>query len=153
MLSNGFDKPLHLRRKSSRLLAAYLVVVHGLALIALLQSLAVTQLTHAMLYTCLLASLACHAVYFRRRADGKNYWVWHPGGVWRQGLEERAFRLLAAESIQTPWFALVTLINVEQQRRRLLIVRDQLDADTFRRLRVRLRLHHDEAALSSDEAA
>jgi hypothetical protein len=152
MLSNGFDKSLHLKRKTSRVLAVYLVLIHGLVLIALVQPLAIALLIQAMLYAGLFASIAYHVVYFRRQSDGQYYWVWHSGGVWQHGLEGQVFRLLSARCIQTPWFVLVTLINIENQRRQILIVRDQVDADTFRRLRVRLKLHHDEAAASREEA-
>lgn len=152
MLSNGFDKPLHLRRKPSKLLAVYLIVLHGLALIVLLQSLAITLLIHTILSACLLASVAYHVFYFRRQSDDRDYWIWQAGGVWRHGADEQSYRLFSADTVQTAWFVLLTVINLENRKRTLLFVRDQVDADTFRRLRVRLKLHHDEATASREES-
>lgn len=152
MLSNGFDRPLHLRRKTSRLLAAYLVTVHGLALSALLQPLALTLALHIVLYVGLFASAIYHIVYFVRQHDEHGYWVWMSGGVWRYTAEERVLSLITNKTVQTPWFVLVTLVDNERRKVRLLIIRDQVDTDTFRRLRVRLRLHHDEATAGSEES-
>ena len=151
MLSNGFDKPLHLKRKPSRLLAAYLVCLHALALLALLQPLALSILVTAALWGSLLASAGYHVRYFRRQCDDETtYWVWQASGTWLRGGKEQVYTLVSAKSVNTPWFVIVTLSNLTQQQR-LLVLCDQLDADTFRRLRVRLRLHYDEAVASSED--
>ena len=151
MLSNGFARPLHLKRKTSRLLAAFLVNMHVLALLALLQPLALNSILQVLLFGVLLFSGIYHAVLFRRQSDGQHFWTWQAGGAWRYGEVDQAYALVSSSTVQTPWFVTLTLSN-RQQQRRLLVVRDQLDADTFRRLRVRVKLAHEDAAANSEEA-
>ena len=151
MLSNGFDKPLHLNRKPSRLFAVYLVLLHALALLALLQPLALSNLALGGLWSLLIYSVGYHLHNFRQQCDMHNaYWVWQSGGAWLRDIEEHSYTVVTARSVNTPWFVLVTLACVGQPAQRILILRDQLDSDTFRRLRVRLKLYYDEAAASSD---
>jgi len=150
MLSNGFARPLHLRRKASLVLAGFLIVLHVLALIALLQPLAITALVHDLLYPSVVCSVVYHAVFYRHQIDKAHYWIWHAGGSWQYSDNERLFSLVLPRSVQTPWFVALTLTDT-RQRQRLLIVRDQLDADTFRRLRVRVKLHQEDTAAAREE--
>lgn len=153
MLSNGFARPLHLRRKASRLLVSYLVGLHVLALLALLQALNISTGTHMLLYGVVLGSAVLQAAYLRRQLDQESaYWVWQVGGAWLRTDSDRLFHLVSGRSVQTPWFVTLTLAAQGQPRQRLLIVRDQVDADTYRRLRVRLQLHHEDAAVKREEA-
>jgi hypothetical protein len=153
MLSNGFARPLHLKRKPSRLLAGYLVILHVLAAVALLQPLALSVYTHAVLWLVLLSSAGYHVRYYWRQRDGDDvYWIWQAGGAWLHGDDEQLLALVSSKSVATPWFVRVTLAGLDRKQQHLLIVRDQLDADSFRRLRVRLKLDHDEAAASSEES-
>lgn len=152
MLSSGFSKPLLLKRKPSRLLAVFLLVMHGLALVALLLPLALTAVVYAALYLGWVASAFFHLIYYQRQQDNEAYWVWESSGTWRYGDSQQAFQVVQAKTVQTPWFVTITLRNAEGQQQLLLILHDQLDADSFRRLRVRLKLHQEEAAASSEEA-
>lgn len=153
MLSNGFARPLHLRRKPSRLLAGYLLSLHVLAVLALLQPLNIATATHLLLYGVLLGSAGFHVAYFRRQRDQASaYWVWQAGGAWLRTDKEQPFSLVRGRVVQTPWFVTLTLVAPAQPRQRLLIVRDQVDADTYRRLRVRLQLYHEDVAVKREEA-
>jgi hypothetical protein len=152
MLSNGFDKPLHLNRKPSRLFAGYLVLLHALALLALLQPLALSALAKGGLWSLLICSVGYHLRYFLQQCDVHNaYWVWQSGGAWLRDIEEHCYTVVTSRSVNTPWFVVVTLACVDQPAQRILVLRDQLDPDTFRRLRVRLKLAYDEVAASSDD--
>ena len=153
MLSNGFDKPLHLTRKPSRLLAAYLVLLHVLVLLALLQPLALASWVQAGLWLIWIFSAGYHRYQYRRQSDVHyDDWVWQTGGTFVRGQESACYTVVAAKSLCTPWFVRLTLAGMDGRQQRLLVVRDQLDVDTFRRLRVRLQLHYDEAASSKDPA-
>ncbi|MBI1421924.1 MAG: hypothetical protein GC149_00575 [Gammaproteobacteria bacterium] len=153
MLSNGFYKPLHLRRKFSRLLAAFLILLHALALLALLQSLAMPEGIHAGLYGFLLLSTVYHTKHLWSLRDTGAYWVWQSAGTWQRTDEEKTYRVVIARSVQTPWFVSLTLTAGSGNRHSLLIVRDQLHADTFRRLRVRLKLYQEDDAAAAGEDA
>jgi len=152
MLSNGFARPLRLKRKPSRLLATFLVAIHTMALIALLQPLAVNAIVHTALFASLLLSAIYHVMHFRRQCVGQDDWVWQASGIWQRGDADQPYTLVLAKSLQTPWFVTLTLADLEQRQQRLLVMRDQLDADSFRRLRVRVKLHHDETAARSEDA-
>jgi hypothetical protein len=152
MLSSGFSRPLPLKRKPSRLFAVFLLVMHGLALAALLLPLALTDVVHTALFVGLMASAFFHLAYYQRQQDNEAYWVWDANGSWRYGDNHQAFQVVLTKTVQTPWFVTIALRNAERQQQLLLILGDQLDADSFRRLRVRLKLHQEEAATSSGEA-
>jgi hypothetical protein len=148
MLSNGFANTICLRRRPSRLLAAYLIVIHLLALTALLQPLAVPAWFGAIGFGAVLISIGYHSRLYLRLADSANaYWIWNSDGYWRHGALQGVFSLQEPGSVNTPWFVVLILSGPDgKSRRRLLLIRDQLDADDFRRLRVRLRFFHDVAS-------
>jgi thiamine transporter ThiT len=153
MLSNGFDKPLLLTRKPSRLLAAYLALLHTLGVLALLQALAIPTFGQVGLWILLTLSAGFHARYHRRQCDHSNTgWVWQASGAFVRGNDDAIYSLITNKSVCTPWFVILTVTGVEQRPRRLLFIRDQLDVDTFRRLRVRLQLHYDDTASSNEPA-
>jgi len=151
MLSNGFARPLCLQRKRSLLLASYLIVIHLLGLIALFQPMQISSFVLGLVLVLLAISAAYHFRYYRLQCDDALYWIWHANASWQYGEPTQTWQLALSKSVQTPWFVTLTLVSPQQQRR-VLIVRDQVDADTFRRLRVRLKLHHEDAAAAgSDE--
>ncbi len=150
MLSNGFARPLRLKRKPSLILAGFLITVHVMGLIALLQPLAVNTLALYLLYASLMFSAVYHVAFFRRQIDDQECWIWSADGTWHFGNTERRFSLVLSKSVQTPWFVTLTLADSDKQLR-VLIVRDQLDADTFRRLRVRVKLYQEDTAASREE--
>lgn len=148
MLSNGFANTIYLARRPSRLLAAYLILIHLLAFLALLSPLAVPVWLHAIGFCAILISIGYYLRQYLHQVDtGSAHWNWNSDGNWRHGAAEGVFNLQAESSVNTPWFVVVSLRGTDgEDRRRLLIIRDQLDADDFRRLRVRLRYFHEEAS-------
>jgi hypothetical protein len=153
MLSNGFDKPLLLKRKTSHLLIFYLVGIHVLALLALLQPIALPPAAMLVLWFILLTSVGVHARYIRRQRDNTdNYWVWQTNGMWQRVNADQTYLLVPSKSVSTPWFVAATLTTPAREKQRLLLVCDQLDADSFRRLRVRMHLYYDKAVAGSADS-
>lgn len=153
MLLNGFDTPLHLRRKPSRVLLAYLIVIHLLAALALLSPIAVQGIAYFTLWLLLVVSIGYHFNYYQTNShDDTGYWIWQTDSTWvRATGDANACRLTPARTVSTPWFVLVTLRGPAQQQR-LLIVYDQVAPDTYRRLRVRLKMYYEEAAAGNEDA-
>lgn len=152
MLFNGFARPLRLKRKPSPLLGLYLVCLHGLALFALCQPLAIPLVAHVVLLIVWLASVVYHAFYYRRQHDDEpSAWVWQSGGSWLRGRAAQAYSLIIRRSLQTPWFVMLCLAAPGRKPVYLLILYDQIDADSFRRLRVRLKCYQDEATARRDD--
>lgn len=140
MLYNGFAGPLRLKRKLSRLLGGYLVSLHGLALYALCQPLAMPTGVHVILLIGWLASFMYHIRYFWLLRDNEaQAWVWQAGGCWLRGSDSPVFSLVINRSLQTPWFVILALSAEGQKPENLLVLRDQVDENSFRRLRVRLK--------------
>jgi len=148
MLSNGFASTIRLKRRPSRLLAAYLILVHLLALFALLSPLAVAAWLRTVGFGVVMLSIGYHSRLYPRLADTSTaHWTWNPDGYWRHAAQQGVFILQTSACVNTSWFVVVILNGPNgKDRRRLLLIRDQLDADAFRRLRVRLRFSHDEAS-------
>jgi len=147
MLSNGFATPLHLKRKPSRLLASYLLLVHLLALLALIQALAVPPLLRLTAFGLVLLSVVYQSRRYRRQQDvASGYWICYADGSWRYSGEEANYVLRAAGCVNTPWFVVLTFSGAGGEQRRLLLLCDQIDADSFRRLRVRLKFYQEEAS-------
>lgn len=153
MLFNGFAGPLRLKRKASRLLGLYLVSLHGLALSVLLVPLAIPTGVRILLIISWLFSVFYHLSYYRRqRDDDVTTWVWQSGGDWVHGLDSQVYSLVVRRSLQTPWFVMLTLNAPGQKNEHLLILRDQIDPDSFRRLRVRIKFAQDETAARREES-
>ena len=137
MLSNGFDKPLYLRRKPSLQLAVFLFVVHVLALLALTHALAVPLHLHIILWLVWAASAIYYAAYYWPRSYDKGpYWVWQANGAWVFDSEPVHTVMSLRHSVITAWFVLVKLYD-SHGTRHCLYFADQLEADTWRRVRVR----------------
>lgn len=138
MLFNGFETPLHLKRKPSRMLAGYLLGGHMLALLALSHALAVPFVLHLGLWLLWGASLVYHGYrYWPRSYDSQAWWVWQARSDWVYNSAPAPALMQLHNAVVTAWFILVTLRNA-QTTRRCLYFADQLEADTWRRLRVRL---------------
>ena len=152
MLSNGFAGPLALRRRPSTILTVYLVCLHGLAALALLQPLELVPSVRVCLWLMLIVSGLYHWRYARQQCDAAQYWVWSDKGGWQYGDDPRAYTLRAGKSVATPWFVTLALSSPGQKIQRLLIVRDQLEPDTFRRLRVRIRLSYEVSEASGADS-
>lgn len=153
MLFNGFAEPLRLKRKSSRLLGVYLLGLHGLALLVLCLPLAISYGLHLVLYFLLLMSAIYYVFYYSQQHDNDiTTWVWQKGGGWiRNQSTSVVYSLRLRRSLQTPWFVMISLSAQGYKPEHLLILYDQVDADSFRRLRVRLKFYQDEATAFREE--
>ena len=133
---------LSLQLGPSRLLAIYISISHAVAAAALCWS-----ALHRPLLLWLLIPLAISA--------GRS-WVWHasrtastaigsleslPDGEWR--LVERSGVALSARlaprNFVAPWMTILTFTVDRWRRRHLVLLQDNCDGDSLRRLRVRLR--------------
>lgn len=138
MLSNGFDKPLYLRRKPSTQLAIFLFVVHILALLSLARALAIPLPVHVILWLLWGASVFYYTCrYWPRSYDKGQYWIWQANGDWVINTEPVHTVMSLRNTVITAWFILVKLYD-KHGTRHCIYFADQLDADTWRRLRVRL---------------
>jgi len=119
-----------------------------LGLLSLLPSLAVPGWLRAIGFGVVVISIGYHSRLYSRMADTDTaHWIWNPDGYWRHAAHQGVFTLQASACVNTYWFVVVMLNGPHgKDRRRLLLIRDQLEADAFRRLRVRLRFIHDEAS-------
>lgn len=145
MLSNGFAGPLRLQRKRSKLHAAYITSLHLLAVLALIQPINLPVMVLGILFVLLCFSALFHFRYFNLQQDESTFLIWQESGLWQYENEVEPYRLIMRKTVQTNWFVTLTLVNSHRERR-LLVVRDQLEPDIFRKLRIRLKLHQDVTA-------
>lgn len=137
----GFTGPIRLRPGSSARLAIGLLIAHGgAALIALLVPWPywARLLLALFLFGGLIRSLAWHVLH---RGDAATEAVLQDDGSWTlaTGLVEPRPALLASDSLVTAQLTVLVFRLADGRRRSLLLLPDNLDPDTFRRLRVRLR--------------
>ena len=134
-----YDAPLVLEPGRSRLLILFLLAGHGLASLALLQPLRVPLAAQAVLLALVGASLVLSLVRYGSPARSRLIQDVH--GEWR--LQEAAGGKLVparlCDSYLMPGLCLLRLRTPEGKRRTFVILPDMLDAETLRRLRVRLR--------------
>jgi len=154
MLLNGFETPLHLKRKPSRLFLLCIVFLHFIAGFSLLQPLAVPNTIHGILWIMLCASAVYHVYYYQQKShDSDSFWLWQAGVDWLQQTDDESrYQPVLTKTVSSHWFVLLTLCNENAKQQRLLILRDQLSPDCFRRLRVRLKMYHEDAANSKEDA-
>lgn len=141
MSSSAYAAPLRLELRRSRRLALYLLAVHAGAL-ALIPALPLAApaawLLAGLVLLCLLRSYAGRVLM--RGGHDVVALVWERDGAWRlleRGGREPVCRL-RPDSYVHP---LLTVLNFTGERRgAVVLLPDSLDADTFRRLRVRLGL-------------
>ena len=138
MLSNGFEIPIRLDAVPSRLYFYFILLVHALAMIAMLYPSSINSLLRGLMAIGVIISCIYHLT-IQLRAD-RWVWIWQQSGLWlgEQDGFQVAWRLHHTFS-ETYWFIAIRLVNDLNQKQDLLLLRDQLDADSFRRLRVRLR--------------
>lgn len=145
MLSNGFETPIRLEAVPSRVYFYFTLIVHALAIMALLYPSSLSILLRAGLIMGVAVSCFYH-LKISVRVD-RGVWVWQQSGLWQgeqDGFQQpwRIQRIFAL----TNWFVAIRLMNGQQQRQDLLVFCDQLDEHSFRRLRVRLAFFQVEAA-------
>ncbi len=142
MSSTGYATPLNLELRPSWRLGAFLAVSHvGAAAALLLTSLpwwAVIGLA-SVIAASMMRLVTRFALFTDPRAI--DHLEWLTGGEWRLSSRDgTAFSgVLLPGTYLHPWLV-VLAFRVGRSRRNVVILPDMLDSDTFRRLRVRLRL-------------
>jgi hypothetical protein len=140
---------LRLELGPSRALAVWLIVVHATPLVLL----PLLQLPH-WLNLAIAAAVLCGLFAAWRR----QVWRGHPDAVrtvlWKEaghclltlnsGQQQRVS--LAAQAFILPWMVVLHFNTPQRRLRSLLVLSDMLDDETFRRLRVRLRIEIDQGA-------
>ena len=150
MLSNGFDAPLHLELSTSRILLYFKLLVHLLALVAISLPSGIPIIVKILLYIFVIFSAVITLRKFWQSALQQQYFIWQKKSLWVEYLDGKE-QLWHAQSdhLVTPWFVIVKLCNTGNTLL-LLILKDQCDKQTFRRLRVRLKYFQGEAAIPAD---
>jgi len=144
MLSNGFATPIRLEPIPSKLYRHFILFTHALAVLALLHPSSMTLLLRIPLILGVFASTIFHIRKCTRADPGA--WIWQQSGEWKSTRDnfesdwvvQRIFSL-------TRYFVALRLVNATGQREYILWFRDQFDAGSFRRLRVRLQFYQVEA--------
>ncbi len=142
MSSTGYATPLNLELRPSWRLSAFLVISHTGALTALLMTslpwwavIGISVITAVSLVRL----LARFALLTDPRAIEQLEWP--AGNEWRLYRHDSTVEtgVLVPGAYLHPWLV-VLAFRVGRWRRHVVILPDMLDAETFRRLRVRLRL-------------
>ena len=148
MLSNGFDAPLRLKLEPSRRLIQFQLLVHVLAIIAISFPSSVPLAVKLILYVYVVFSAV--RIQYDYKSAHSELFVWQKTTQWVEIVEgKETFWSCQSGNLVSPWFVVVNLAS-ENRRRRLLIVKDQCDAQSFRRLRVKLKYFQGEAAMPTD---
>jgi hypothetical protein len=140
-MTAGFTAPIRLRPRGSALLAAGIAFSHtgALVTVALLPWPAWARVSAAMLLSgSLLWSLAWHVLH---RGDAVTEAILQGDGSWtvRAGHAEPVSATLANDSVVSPYLTVLVFKLADGRRRSLLLLPDNVEPETFQRLRVRLR--------------
>lgn len=143
--SNPYAVPLRLEPARSVQLAAWLLAGHTGALL-LLPWLPLHPLLQLALGAALAGSLLWHWLdtVLRRLPGSVRSFIWLAGTDCRlQTVRGPVCHVqLGKTALVQPWLVILGYRAGRWRRRYLLLLPDMLDADTFRRLRVRLRTQH-----------
>ena len=137
---NGFNRPVHLRVRPSRWLPRVLALAHGVTLVVMS-----CAYPPALGRSALLVAVATHGLWqwyrcMRHRPDAIGCLELGLRQAWRVTLVDgRIFeaRLLRA-AVVSPLLTALTLRLADGVCREVLLLPDMVEADAFRRLRVRL---------------
>ncbi len=144
MSQKKYRQPLDLKPRPSRRLLMILLVVHLLAVSALILPLTLSWYWRSPVLF-VIAFSAWSSLYKSRFNRIKNA-CWRMSGDFelelRNGKKLRA-RLLAG-SLVTEWLIILHLACKNGRRREWLLLPDMIDSETYRRLSVRLRQWHSE---------
>jgi toxin CptA len=140
-MTAGFTAPIQLRPRGSVLLATGIAFSHtgALCIVALLPWPAWARVSVAMLLSgSLLWSLAWHVLH---RGDAVSEAILRGDGSWtvRAGHAEPVSATLANDSVVSPYLTVLIFKLADGRRRSLLVLPDNVEPETFQRLRVRLR--------------
>ena len=150
MLSNGFEVPLHLQLKKSKLYLGFLIGNHMLALLAI----SLPSSIPVLIKVVIAIAVFVHAVIQTRKYSQSfvqpPIWVWQKSGIWFElSRNDEAIWLCGTHHLITSWFVIVDLYN-DENKHSLLIFKDQCSVDSFRRLRVRLKYYQEPVASPTD---
>ena len=148
MLSNGFATPIRIERIPSRLHYFLLVLLHLLALTADLVS---NLPIYWMIAIALLLSLNLGYQLWKSRQSCKSVWISQATGNWFTSEDDfrYAWHIYSVRSL-TRLFMVLQLQSHVNRRANLVIFRDQISSDDYRRLFVRLRFSQVVAASPGD---
>ncbi|MGQ0595485.1 MAG: protein YgfX [Gammaproteobacteria bacterium] len=140
-MTAGFTGPIRLQPTGSALLGTGIAFSHtgALVIVALLPWPAWARVSVAMLLCgSLVWSLAWHVLH---RGDAVTEAILQGDGSWtvRAGPAEPVSATLANDSVVTPYLTVLLFKLADGRRRSLLVLPDNIEPETFRRLRVRLR--------------
>jgi hypothetical protein len=145
MSRSKFDTPLVLELRRSRYLIVYLLLIHGIALLALLFPLRMPLIVQTGLFMLVCASLIVSLYRCNYRTHTRI--VQDPQGEWRllcdDGKDIPAS--LRPDSYIAVGLCILRFRFEGGGKRNYIILPDMLDADTLRQLRVRLRQGRPEA--------
>ena len=149
MLSNGFAIPIKIELTPSVYYRNTLLGMHGLACIALFIP---SSLPVWIRLTIGLVVLVSGVLHLKRNTGHLNAcWMLHDVQHWRTAKDQFQHRWRLTQIITvTQWFVGVRLQNEQDEKINLMIFCDQLDPETFRRLRVRLRFAQVDATSPGD---
>ena len=154
MAGNARSDTLHLRLAPSPSLAAGLAAAHlggGACVLATDPSAALQWLAAALVVLLGIRAIGLHALAGAARAI--VHLTWDGDGRWR--LTQRDGRMLEVAlehgSYSHPALVALALRGVDGRLHRVLVARDRIDGESFRRLRVRLRCQG--AARDDDDRA
>ena len=145
MLSNGFETHIRVDPVSSKLYLYFVFVTHALAIFALIYPSSLPVWLRSITGVCVIMSGIYHA---RSETHSKHWrWIWQRSGEWKtqQDNYQYPWRIQRIFSL-TKWFVAIRLSDDLGRRENLLLFCDQLDAQSFRRLRVRLQYAQVDAA-------
>ena len=150
MLSNGFDTPLRLELKTSKILISFQLLVHLLAIVAISFPSSVPIFIKFVLFVFVAVSAVMLQRKYRYRLHHVELFVWQKNSLWiESGGDKQQVWECQPGNLVTPWFVVVRLCS-ENKKLSLLIVKDQCDAQSFRRLRVKLKYFQRVAVMPTD---
>jgi len=126
------------------------LLVHLLAIIAISFPSAIPLMIKVSLYFFVVMSAVILQRKYRDSRSHPEIFVWQKNSVWLEldNDTEYAWQCLHGNLV-APWFVVVRLQS-EKKKRSLLIVRDQCDGQSFRRLRVKLKYFQGVAVMPTD---
>ncbi len=142
-MTQNSQPPLRLTPHYSKQLAGYLLTTHLVALFVAITLIKPGWLAFALALLTLFSlthSYRCHLSYQGKSAirsaelDGQNRWLL------QQANGETFTAELLLNSYIHPWLCVLNFRNQYGKRQSLVILPDRIDGESFRRLRVRLKL-------------
>lgn len=153
MLSNEFNKPLRLRRKTSRILTLYLLLIHTFGVTAVFLAGMPPSIKWLAMIAIIFSGVYYFRFYFPKTWDENKEWVWQKDDLWVQKSKTViSYWKMQQRHVSTPWFIITRLKSDTGKMSNFVLVKDQVDENDFRRLRVRLKYYQGVAIRIEDTA-